>query len=151
MRPDLKNQVKPLILQGLFFAVLYKGAQGMRRFVQAPVHHLVAERPDIMVTPMRDTLSQIGVLGNDVGLRIILDKCSTVLKLSKTNNLKSQSQISKLISEIENDVKHTVNNCNATESDDKFRLVQSCTSEVIPLFMTQLDDILHNHLLDRAP
>ncbi len=148
---DIMNQVKPFIAQGIFFAALYKGAQGLRMFVKVPIHHLIAERMDLSVTPMRDTLSQIAMLGNDVGLRNILDKCSLVVALGKTNDLKAQSQISKLITEIENDVKHVVNNCNATESDDKFRLAENCNREVIPLLMAQLDDILHNHLLDRAP
>ncbi|OUU50618.1 MAG: hypothetical protein CBC12_05345 [Candidatus Puniceispirillum sp. TMED52] len=148
---EILKQIKPLLLQGVFFGVVYKGAQGLRKYVQTPVHPLIAERPEIMLTPMRDTLSQIAMLGHDVGLGVILDKCTILLQLGESNDLRAQSQISRLISEIENDVKYIVKNCNATESDYKFRLAENCNTEVIPLLMTQLDDILHNHLLERAP
>ena len=151
LNPEIMKQVKPLVLQGLFLGAIYKSAQGLRKYVQTPIHHLVAQRPEIMVTPMRDTLSQIAKLGNDTGLQVILDKCTLVLKLSRTNDLRAPAQMSRLISEIENDVRHTVNTCGEIENDEKFRLANNCRTEVIPLFMTQLDDILHNHLLDRAP
>ena len=151
LNADVMKQMKPFILQGLFFGALYKGAQGMRKYVQTQTHHIIAERPEIMFTPMRDTLSQIAMLGNDAGLRIILDKCCRLLSLSRTNDLRAPAQMSRLISEIQNDVQHTVNTCGETENDAKFRLASNCRMEVIPLFMTQLDDVLHNYLLERAP
>lgn len=137
-------------MQAAFLGAIYKGAQSLRVFVQNPTHPLVLEKPEI-TGAMRDTLSQLAFLDHPVAMQVVLEKCCNIVRMGESRDLKAQSSMSRMIADVENDIKHMLGSVDVTSSDKKFRLVQVCKEEVVPLLTAQLDDVLHNHLLDRAP
>lgn len=148
------NQAKPLLLQAAFFGALYKGAQVLRKFVQTPMHPLVAARPELVVYEgggLADSLTQLAMVEHPVAMQAILNKVCALVAHASSKDLKAQSHISNLIAEIVHDSKYMLGCVNVSSSDELFRKVQTCREEVLPLLEAQLDDILHNHLLDRAP
>ena len=147
------NHAKPLLLQAAFFGALYKGAQVLRKYVQTPLHPLVASRPELVTygEGLADSLTQLAMVEHPVAMKAILDKVCDLIAHASSTNLKAQSHISKLIVEIVHDSKYMLRCVDVSSSDELFRKVQTCREEVLPLLESQLDDILHNHLLDRAP
>lgn len=152
MRPGLVDSVKPILLQGAFFGGLAFGARALRKFVETPLHPLVEARPDIASHPgIASTLSQLARLENPVALESVMNSVSCFLQEDRSEAPAAQWRMSRMCTKIISDAKYMLGSTNMTASDEMFRLVLSCNDEVIPQLETHLDDILHNHLLRRAP
>lgn len=61
----------------------------------------------------------------------------------------SQWHISRYISELERCVEQLVASHDALKTDEAYRAVLHVREDVLPLFKSQLDSVLHNHLLAR--
>ena len=152
MRPGVMEAAKPILLQGAFFGVLALGAKSLRKLVQAPIHPLVAARPDIAWHPgIASTMSQLAELGNPPALEAIMNSIAGFLAADRSGEPSAQWHMSRMSTKIIHDVKYMLGCVNVTASDEMFRLVLNCNEEVVPQLETHLDDVLHNHLLRRAP
>ena len=63
----------------------------------------------------------------------------------------AQWRISRLSAEVVRDAEALCVAAPKATSDEVFRAVLTCREEVVPQLQGQLDDLLHNHLLARAP
>lgn len=152
MRPGVVEAAKPILLQGAFFGALALGAKSLRKLVTPPVHPSVAARPDIAWHPgIASTMSQMARLDNPVALEAIMNSISGLMAEDRSGTPSAQWHMSRMNTKILNDAKYMLGCVNVTASDEMFRLVLNCSEEVIPQLETHLDDILHNHLLRRAP
>jgi hypothetical protein len=152
MRHGILEMARPILLQGAFLGGLAFGARVLRNFVTIPLHPSVVARPDIAChTGIASTMTQLARLDNPLALESVMDSISRFLKEDRSDAPSAQWHMARMCTEIISDVKHMLSCANVTASDELFRVVLICSEEVIPQLETHLEDVLHNHLLRRAP
>ena len=146
------NSVKPLLLQGAFFAALYSGARALRVMAQTPLHPAVQARETIRShAGLATALTQLAKIGDGAALDSILDKVCLVLRYDASDQLDAQWHICRLSSDIVREAKALCTSSSVLTTDELFRDARNCEEEAVPQIETHLDDILHNHLIARAP
>ena len=81
----------------------------------------------------------------------LLDTLCTLADRDASGGPAAQWRISRLSAEVVRDAKALCVAAPKATSDEVFRAVLTCREEVVPQLQGQLDDLLHNHLLARAP
>ena len=147
----MSKLAKPILLQGTFFAALGLGAHMLRKFSKEPVHHLVAENESLMkFETIAQSVSQMGNLKDDDRFNELVALVESFVKWHEAKLPFLQWHMSKLIYSIQ---AHGENMCNCASQklhEDIFRNALNCREETLPQLKSHLEDILHNHLLDRT-
>ena len=141
-------QLKPFILQGAFLASLYSGAKMIRKWSEVQPHPEVLQYVHVKAHGgISSVFSQMAEVGTGPEFRALLEKCEELMRLSRTSRPDAQCHISRLSSEISQGAKRFLSKpC----GDAQFRACQYCLEECLPMLETHMDDVLHNHLLDRS-
>lgn len=147
------NMMRPVALQASILGGLGLGAYALRRLSTPALHPMVAERVDLVrhSPALAATVSQLAAIGDEDGLRRLVDKLVRVVHIDLALGPAAQWQISRLNTEIANDAKRMCRTVSVAHSNEMFRIVLDCQNEVIPQMQTHLDNLLHNHLLSRSP
>lgn len=141
----------PIVLQAAFFGALYQGARTIRRYTRIPIHPSVSPHTELVPYPgLRDTLSQLAQLEDGEMSEIVALVCE-IVRLGDTTAPASQSRIAAKTTETMRRVHNMLDRVDVTTSDEVFRRVMLCREECIGLLNEHLDDILHNHILNRSP
>ena len=142
--------IKPLLQQASFFGVLALGAYTMNTLNAVPNHHIVCESSIIVNSypGIASLLTSLARLQLDQGLRRIVEKTQQLLEWDQKKRLSSRWYISRLSTEIVSDANRLCKQ-HTYPSDDMYRTMLLCEQEVIPQLEQQLQDVLHNHLLNQ--
>lgn len=148
-----RKMMRPIALQASFFGALGLGAYVVRRLSSPVLHPVVAQHTHLVqhLPALTATISQLGALGSDESLASLVKKVLCVVDLDQSHSPTAQWQIARLNSEIVEDAKRMCHVLSTTHSDELFRTVLDCQQEVVPQLEAHLDNLLHNHLLERAP
>lgn len=147
-----QDMTRPLALQASLFAALGMGAYALRRLASTPLHPRVAERGALLRYPALATAaSQLAAVGCGTGFDALLTKLCAIADLDAAGGPAAQWRISRLSAEVVRDAEALCVAAPTVTSDEVFRAVLTCREEVVPQLRGQLDDLLHNHLLARAP
>ena len=138
-----------VVQQASFFGAMALGAYTLKLLNRKPLHPLVKEKPELCThSPvLASLLSQLHCLDDEPGLRRLVEKTADLVAHDKAGRLSAPWRISRLSSDIVRDAKALCDQTKKTDSDELFRNVLFCTEEIIPQMESQLDDLLHNHLL----
>lgn len=141
--------LKPILQQASFFGVLALGAFTLKQWNRIPMHPIVQESQILVqhAPNLASLLSLLAGLGLDEELRRLVRKTQTVVEHDRRRTLASQWHISRMSSELVHDAKAMCKQ-HSLPSDDIYRTMLFCEQEVIPQMEQQLQDLLHNHLLD---
>lgn len=155
MRPmNIMNLAKPYILQGAFVGALTLGIRQLGKMAEEPVHPLVESYPMLMSElNVATSLSQLIRLTH-----MKEDRAHTVLKMVDaylSYNVQrppdAQGQMSRLLRKINDHVDGICKHDILSLEEEAFRGVITCQEEVVPTLLSQLDDILYNHILANSP
>lgn len=143
--------VVPVALQTSLFAAVGVGLYALRRFGGASLHPVLVEYPELVrrFPGLAATVSELGRLGNDAGLRALLQKVQQIVDMDLRRGPGAEWKISRLSSEVVRDADAMCVAAPKTSSDELFRAVLACRDETIPQLRGHLDDLLHNHMLAR--
>lgn len=146
----LKSQYKPFALQGAFLATLYFGAKQIQSSMKVVPHHIVAAYPEVCRNQVLcDSMNRIASLENDSGTTFLLERLRKLISLSSSKDPNAQSEMASIMAEVNSTANKIVNSAPAYKSDDFFQNVVLCKEESLSNLEGVMDDILHNHLLDR--
>lgn len=139
-----------IALQASFFATLGLGAYAIRKLTTLEVHPLiVSEFPEIehQCANIAATLSQIGSITNESAFRDILSLMRRIIAADQSSGPRAQWDISRDSAELLRIAKIAC--AKEPTSDDAYRSSMTAQEETLPQLQSQLDDLLHNHLLAR--
>jgi len=148
----LSMQTKPLVLQGALFASLYLGGRALRKMVRTPVHASVKARTQLAGEPgLAECLTQVVNMLPEHEVEAFLDQACRLVHESKSSDPVAQGKMTRLSREIMSVAESAATRVDALASDEVFRQVLAYREDVLPRLRGSMDDLLYNHLLDRAP
>ena len=151
---DWRSLARPVALQASFFGALGVGAYVLRHLSKPSLHPLVMEHNDLSTQypALASSASKLAALDDAEGFRLVVEKLARVVQLDRARAPEAQWQISRLSSEIVADaVRMCGDSMKRTPSEEGLRRVFECQEDVVPQLRGHLDNLLHNHLLARAP
>lgn len=145
--------LRPVALQGAFFGAIGLGVYALRRLSARPLDERVASRPILAARhpAMAASLSQLARLADADAFDAVLVTACEIAEHDRSGDPKSQWHIARLSTQLVRQVEEICNKADRDTSDAVFRDSIACREEVVPALQTQLETILHNHLLSRAP
>lgn len=146
-----ENLVASVALQGAFFGSIYCGARALNRYLRTPTHELVKQRVELQHhDALCDSLTQLALTGNPDLMNTILDEACDVVRASASSCPRAQWVISRKTSHIMKVVHLMLSTSHGVSSPEAYTRMLVCREQVAPQLQSQLDDILHNHILDRC-
>lgn len=147
---------RPVALQAALFGALGVGAYALRRLARTPAHPLVDARPELARLPaLALAASELARLAEAARLHAplaaLLDELVEIARLDAAGGLAAQWQIARRSTRAVGDAEALCRAVPIAESDELFRAALACREETVPQLRGALDDLLHNHLLSRAP
>ena len=131
------------------FAVVGAILAYSKSLASAPRHRLITGAWVQKYEDVADTLSALASLNCDDELASIVCIVDEIYRHDANTVPASQGIISLKTSEAIRRAKKLCANVNRLDSDDMYRTVLWCEEDLIPQLQSQLDDILHNHILAR--
>lgn len=146
-----KNMWRTVAVQGSVIAGMGTAALLLRHLRGPKVHPVVAEREELCRKhpDLAASASAFAELGDDRGLRALLDLLCEIGRLDAVGGAQAQWDISRRNAEAVRLAEDLCRRAPVATSDEVFRAALSCQDEAVPRLRGQLDDLLHNHLLAR--
>lgn len=149
MTPDaLRQLAKPVAMQTALFGAIGAGVLVLRKLTKTPLHPLVSARPELARHPvMAHAASRFADLGDEAAFVRLLDKLEAIASLDAVRLPATQWKISRMSADVVRDAESMCARAPVVQSNDAFRAVLTCRDEAIPQLQSELDNLLHNHLL----
>ena len=114
---------------------------------------LVQEYPKVSDSypSLAASLSHLSTLQDEEGLRRVVQFADRIRLLDdQRSDPGAQWRIARMSKQMIREVEHMCARAPRSKSDDIFRAVVDCERETIPALKGVLEDILHNHILQRS-
>ena len=147
---NMMGSVGTLVAQGAVFAGLYGGVYALRRLTSEGIHPSVQAHPEFAQYPeLAKTLTHLARVDDGGDFDALMTDVLELLRRDSEQTLDAQWHMSRIIPRIAHKAKWLCESPAVRASDERYRAALTGLEETVPLLETQLDDVLHNHLLKR--
>ena len=144
--------MQKMVLQGGLVAGVGASLFVMRKVLTPQMHEAVAARERLVKEQpaLASSLSEVAMVATPEQMRRILDEVDDILRHDAEGKPSSQWHISRINASVLGAVRRVCVAVDHTAEEGRFRSSLSCESDTLPQLQSQLDDLLHNHLLARG-